>query len=87
MGSAGIPAFTPVQFGVKYDMDSRRPPTFFFLKDQGRWVDSKEGDCAQAVDVDALTQVHLILGRIPSLGGPAHRTDPLMTLRTHTTGL
>ena len=87
MGSAGIPAFTPVQFGVKYDMGSRRPPTFFFLKDQGRWVDSKEGDCAQAVDVDALTQVHLILGRIPSLGGPAHRTDPLMTLRTHTTGL
>ena len=40
-------------------MDSCRPSTVLVLGDEGWRVDGEEGDGAQAVDVDALTQVHL----------------------------
>ena len=52
-------------------MDSRRPSTVLVLGDEGWWVDGEEGDGSQSVNVDTLTQMHLVRGRLPSLGGPA----------------
>ena len=70
-----------MQVWVEVDVDLDGPAAGFLVWEKGWWVDGEEGDGAQAVDVDALTQVQLVHGRLPSRGGPAHRGDPLMTLR------